>query len=127
MNLNQITLPSLDLSKAIVFYNMLGLKLIVNALPDYARFECPDGESTLSLQRVNQLPSGQGIVVYFEENNLDQYVLRLREKGIEILEQPEDKPWLWKEAKLKDPDNNEIIIFNAGANRKNPPWRIKSD
>jgi len=43
MNLNQITVPSLDLTKSIPFYEKIGLKLIVKALPDYARFECPDG------------------------------------------------------------------------------------
>ena len=48
MNLNQITIPSLDLEKAIPFYEKLGLNLIVKSLPDYARFECPDGNSTFS-------------------------------------------------------------------------------
>jgi len=43
MNLNQITVPSLDLTKSIPFYEKIGLKLIVKALPHYARFECPDG------------------------------------------------------------------------------------
>jgi len=32
MNLNQITVPSLDLTKSIPFYEALGLKLIVKAL-----------------------------------------------------------------------------------------------
>ena len=32
--------------------------------------------------------------------------------------------WLWKEASLNDPDGNKIIIYEAGKNRKNPPWRI---
>ena len=48
MNLNQITVPSLDLTKSIPFYKKLGLNLIVKALPNYARFECPDGNSTFS-------------------------------------------------------------------------------
>ena len=46
MNLNQVTVPSLDLTKAIPFYVKLALKLIVESLPDYARFECPDGYAT---------------------------------------------------------------------------------
>ena len=52
MNLNQITIPSLDLEKSIPFYQTLGLKLIVKSLPHYARFECPDGTSTFSIQQV---------------------------------------------------------------------------
>ncbi len=38
MNLNQITIPSVDLEKAVVFYKKLGLHLIVDALPRYVRF-----------------------------------------------------------------------------------------
>jgi catechol 2,3-dioxygenase-like lactoylglutathione lyase family enzyme len=47
MNLNQITIPSLNLDKAIPFYQTLGLKLIVKSLPHYARFQCPDGNNQL--------------------------------------------------------------------------------
>lgn len=50
MNLNQVTIPSLDLSKSVPFYQQLGLKLIVESQPHYARFECPDGNSTFSIQ-----------------------------------------------------------------------------
>ena len=33
MNLNQITVPALDVAEAIIFYKTLGLKLIVESLP----------------------------------------------------------------------------------------------
>lgn len=46
MNLNQVTLPSTDLYVAVDFYKKLGLQLIVDALPGYTRFVCPDGNST---------------------------------------------------------------------------------
>lgn len=124
MNLNQITVPSLDLTKSVPFYEKLGLRLIVDALPRYARFECPAGDGTFSIHRVEQLPQGEGIWVYFECENLDDYVQELAEKGIEFEELPDDKSWLWKEARLKDPDNNQLILFYGGENRKNPPWRV---
>ncbi|MBO9702759.1 MAG: VOC family protein [Sporocytophaga sp.] len=124
MNLNQITVPSLDLAKSVAFYEKIGLRLIVNALPEYVRFECPDGSSTFSLHRVDDLPSGDGIWVYFECENLDDVVNTLCEKGIEFTEMPNDKSWLWREARLKDPDNNQLIFFYAGVNRVNPPWRV---
>lgn len=125
MNLNQITIPSLDLEKSIPFYQILGLKLIVKSLPHYARFECPDGNSTFSIQHVEQLPSGNGIHIYFECANLDAYVAELINKGIVFDEMPNDKPWLWREAHLKDLDNNHLIFYFAGENRLNPPWRLK--
>lgn len=124
MNLNQITIPSLDLEKSVVFYKTLGLYLIVDALPRYARFECPDGESTFSIQKVNELPKGNGITIYFEDDNLDKLVSILKQKGITFSQLPKDKSWLWREAHLQDLDGNHIILFKAGINRKNPPWRI---
>ena len=124
MNLNQITIPSLDLTKSIPFYEKIGLKLIVKSLPHYARFECPDGNSTFSIHQVKKLPSGEGIIVYFECENLDEDVYNLVEKGIEFEELPNNKSWLWREARLKDLDGNQLILFFGGENRLNPPWRI---
>lgn len=125
MNLNQITVPSLDLTKSIPFYEKMGLKLIVKALPHYARFECPDGTSTFSLHQVEHLPTGEGVFVYFECEALDDHVNRLIEKGIHFDELPNDKPWLWREARLKDLDGNQLILFYGGENRLNPPWRVE--
>ncbi len=124
MNLNQISVPSLDLSKSAPFYEKLGLKLIVKSSPYYARFECPEGGATFSLHQVEKLPVGEGIYVYFEMEDLDKYVEQLLDKGIEFEELPNDKKWLWREARLKDIDGNQLILFYAGDNRKNPPWRI---
>ena len=125
MNLNQITVPSLDLTQSIPFYEALGLQLIVKALPHYARFVCPTGTATFSLHQVEKLPSGEGIYVYFEINNLDEYVEKLVHKGIKFDELPNDKNWLWREARLKDLDGNQLILYFAGENRLNPPWRIE--
>ena len=124
MNLNQITVPSLDLSKSVPFYETLGLKLIVKALPHYARFECPDGNATFSLHQVEDLPQGEGIYVYFECKDLDQYVDRLVIKGIQFDLLPTDQNWLWREARLKDLDGNQLILYFGGENRLNPPWRV---
>ena len=124
MNLNQITIPSLDVEKAVEFYKILGLHLIVDAVPKYVRFECPQGESTFSIHKVERLPISSGITIYFEEEQLDQWVSKLKEKGIIFTSDPEDKSWLWREAHLKDPDGNNLILYYAGDHRKSPPWRI---
>ena len=124
MNLNQITIPSLDVSKATEFYKKLGLHLIVNALPRYVRFECPDGESTFSIHKVDELSKGNGITIYFENDNLDETVSQLKEKGLVFTSDPEDKSWLWREAHIYDLDGNHLILFKAGEDRKNPPWRV---
>jgi catechol 2,3-dioxygenase-like lactoylglutathione lyase family enzyme len=123
MNLNQITIPSLDLTKSIPFYQKLGLQLIIQSTNNYARFECKNG-ATFSIHQVTELPKGDGIWIYFENDNLDNYVEELINKGFQFEELPNDKPWLWREARLKDLDNNQIILYFAGENRLNPPWKI---
>jgi catechol 2,3-dioxygenase-like lactoylglutathione lyase family enzyme len=124
MNLNQVTIPVLNVENSIAFYEKLGLKLIVRSLPHYARFICSPGNATFSLHQVEQLPQGDGIWVYFEVLDLDETIIELQQKGILFDEMPTDQPWLWREARLKDLDNNQIILFFAGENRLNPPWRI---
>ena len=124
MNLNQVTVPSLNVENAIHFYEKLGLKLIVKSLPNYARFECPDGNATFSIHLTETLPQGDGVYVYFECEDLDAHVASLKENGIQFEKEPTDERWLWKEARLKDPDGNQLILFFGGENRLNPPWRV---
>jgi catechol 2,3-dioxygenase-like lactoylglutathione lyase family enzyme len=127
MNLNQVTLPSLHLDISIPFYQSLGLTLIVHSSPDYARFACPSGDSTFSLHRVSELAAGERAWIYFELDNLDEKVTELQEKGFVFEHLPIDQPWLWREARLHDPDGNVLILFHAGINRKDPPWKLKPE
>jgi catechol 2,3-dioxygenase-like lactoylglutathione lyase family enzyme len=124
MNLNQVTVPARELAPAVAFYTQLGLRLIVDALPRYVRFECPDGESTLSVEQVAESGSGAGPVVYFECADLDRTVARLVAAGIGFESLPADQPWLWREARLRDPAGNVLCLYWAGTNRLDPPWRV---
>jgi predicted enzyme related to lactoylglutathione lyase len=65
-----------------------------------------------------------GVVVYFECEELDALVEKLKSAGIPFDAGPRDQPWLWREAYLQDPDGNVICLYHAGANRRNPPWRM---
>jgi catechol 2,3-dioxygenase-like lactoylglutathione lyase family enzyme len=124
MNLNQITISVRDVEKSIGFYEQLGLQLIVKSLPTYARFECPMGESTFSLHQSDE-QNNSATWIYFEVDHLDAKVNELLALGFKFEELPNDKPWLWREARLKDLDKNQLILYYAGVNRKNPPWRIQ--
>ena len=80
-------------------------------LPSYA---------ALSVQRVTQpslstRPVGPGVVVYFESEDLDSTVARLKEGGLRFEFDSQDQPW----------GGNVICFFREGENRKNPPWRLK--
>ena len=124
MQLNQVTVPAVDVKQSVEFYCGLGLRLIVNALPRYARLECPDGGSTFSLHQVNKRPAPSDVVVYFECQDLNAKVIQLQSSGYTFQQEPIDKSWLWREARLFDPSGNVICLFKAGENRRNPPWRL---
>lgn len=124
MNLNQVTLPVTDFDRSVAFYRNMGFTLIVHSPPRYARFECPDGDTTFSLHRVDHPAANTGVVVYFECPDLDAKVNDLVAAGFEFTRLPADERWLWREARLTDPSGNAICLFRAGDNRKNPPWRV---
>ncbi len=122
MNLNQVTLPVNDMTLAVTFYQQLGFSLIVDT-PHYARFECPQGDSTFSLS-LSEEAFENGAIIYFEHEQLDRWVEQLQEKGIVFEQLPQDMPYLWREAIVRDPSGNKIKLFWAGENRLNPPWKV---
>ncbi len=124
VNLNQVTLPATDIAASVAFYERMGFGLIVSS-PHYARFECPEGESTFSVHLVEECRGATGVVVYFECADLDRRVQALQSQGFDFSRLPTDERWLWREARLEDPAGNVICLFWAGENRKNPPWRVR--
>jgi uncharacterized glyoxalase superfamily protein PhnB len=106
----------------------------------YARLTFPEGDSTLSLERGAHSPpsppstpvddastaSAVSAVLFFECDDLDARVAALTAAGYRFEGGPETKPWLWREARLRDPDGQTICLFRAGFYRLDPPWRIAS-
>ena len=124
MDLNQVTIRAADVAACTEFYCALGLRLIVDSRPRYVRFECPDGGSTCSIHQVDGATATGGTVIYFECDDLDERVARLKGSGVEFDSDPEDTRWLWREARLRDPAGHLICLFRAGDNRRHPPWRV---
>lgn len=124
MNMNQVTLPALNIADSVSFYRKLGLLQIVDS-DEYARFECPDGDATFSLFQADESELGGSSHVYFEHAELDALCESLKSEGFEFTQMPQDESWLWREAWLNDPSGNTICLFWAGENRKTPPWRVK--
>jgi len=129
MHLNQVTLPCTDVSASIAFYRLLGCELLVQS-DHYARFKAPAGDTTLSVHRVDasaKLDAAgpwSGAVVYFECGALDLRVAELQAAGVVFDQLPRDEPWLWREARLRDPAGNPLCLYLAGEARLNPPWRV---
>ena len=123
MNLNQVTLPAIDIAESVDFYRRLGFNQIVDS-PHYARFECPEGDATFSLHARESVPTSSGLTVYFECEELDALCAELQQRGFDFAELPKDQSWLWREARIEDPSGNMICLYRAGENRRHPPWRM---
>lgn len=124
MRLNQVTAAASDLDASVAFYELLGLRLIVKS-PHYARFELPEGEATFSLHVAEgEIPRTNAPQLYFEVDDVDGEIARLKQAGVALEQEPKQQSWLWREAWLRDPAGNAICIFHAGENRLYPPWRL---
>jgi predicted enzyme related to lactoylglutathione lyase len=97
----------------------------VHEPPRYARFRCPDGDETLSVEVTGEPAAPARVQLYFECRDLDATVVRLKRKGYRFVQEPTDMSYLWREARLKDPDGHDIRLYYAGSNRLDPPWKVK--
>lgn len=122
--LNQITVTGRDYARQVAFYRKLGLRQIVDSPENgYARFEAWGGV-TFSVQIDPDEEIAPTTAVYFEVEDLDQRVEALARNGLVFEHGPRDQPWLWREARLRDPAGNIIFLYRAGESRRFPPWRM---
>ena len=122
--LNQVTLTVNHYGKSVEFYRLLGLRQIVDS-PDnqYARFETAGG-ATLSIQADPEEKVTGTVAVYLECDDVDAQVDRLARLGVAFEHGPRNQPWMWREARLRDPSGNVIFLYKAGEARRYPPWRL---
>ncbi len=124
LRLNQVTVTGHDYAKMVDFYRRLGLRQIVDSPEsNYARFES-DGGATFSIQIDPAETVSESTAVYFECDDLDERVERLARSGIPFEHGPRNQPWMWREARLRDPSGNTIFLYRAGEARRFPPWRM---
>ncbi len=115
-----LSIPARHMQASVTFYKNLGLKQIDENRPDEARFLSPEGEVTLLLERTDAVPEKPNTILFFECDDLDERVAELRTKGLLFESAPEDQPWGWRDAYLKDPKGNSVCLFNSGKERTSP-------
>ena len=125
MQLNHVTLIVSNLQESLRFYQTLGLNLIVLSAPRYARLTLPDSDDTLSLEVTGEARNESRVQIYLECPELDKVYEDLKIKGLVFEQEPKDMDYLWREARIRDPDGHQIRLYLAGDNRLNPPWRLK--
>ena len=125
LRLNQVTVTGNDYAKMVEFYRRLGLHQIVDSPEShYARFES-DGGTTFSIQIDPEVKPDETTAIYFECDDLDERVERLARGGLPFEHGPRNQPWMWREARLRDPAGNTVFLYKAGESRRFPPWRMK--
>jgi len=123
--LNQVTVTGTNYERSVDFYQRIGLTQIVDS-PDtgYARFETAGGV-TLSVQIDPEEKIIATTAIYLECDDLDERVEQLARSGVAFEHGPRNQPWMWREARLRDPDGNIIFFYRAGEHRRFPPWRME--
>jgi hydroxymethylpyrimidine/phosphomethylpyrimidine kinase len=122
--LNQVTVTGTNYRQSVEFYRTLGLRQIVDSPENgYARFETAGG-STLSVQIDPDETISATTAVYLECDDLDERVEQLARNGLAFEHGPRNQPWMWREARLRDPSGNIVFLYKAGEARRFPPWRI---
>jgi catechol 2,3-dioxygenase-like lactoylglutathione lyase family enzyme len=113
-----------DVQRALHFYrDLLGFKLVdefrYEDKPVYARLRAPGGDGTIALHLAGPGTSlaSEGVRLYFEIRDLDDFCRKLQAKGFYITQMPRMMPWGWRHAYLNDPDGHEISLYWAGENR----------
>ena len=85
----------------------------------YARLRAPGGDGTIALHQAGPEVSvlSDGVRLYFEVPELDNFCRNLQQKRFHITQLPRMMPWGWRHAYLNDPDGHEISLYWAGENR----------
>src|SRR5271167_1910747 len=124
LTFNHAMLYVKDVERGMRFYHdMLGFKLIEDfryeGTPVYARMRAPGGNGTIALHQAGPgaSVSSDGVRLYFEVHDLDDFCRKLQQKGFHITQLPRMMPWGWRHAYLNDPDGHEMSLYWAGENR----------
>jgi catechol 2,3-dioxygenase-like lactoylglutathione lyase family enzyme len=124
LSFNHAMVYAKDVQRALGFYrDLLGFKMVdefrYEGKPVYARLRAPGGDGTIALHMAGPgTPmSSEGVRLYFEIRELDDFCRKLQAKGFYITQLPRMMPWGWRHAYLNDPDGHEISLYWAGENR----------
>ena len=113
-----------DVQRVLDFYReWMGFKLIEDFKYEgrvvYARMRAPGGDGTIALHQAGPgaSVSSDGVRLYFEVRELDDFCRRLQKRGFYFTQLPTMMPWGWRHAYLNDPEGHEISLYWAGENR----------
>ena len=124
LSFNHAMVYAKDVERALGFYrDILGMRMLdefrFEGKAVYARLLAPGGEGTIALHQAGPGASvaSDGVRLYFEVEDLDNFCQQVKKRGIYFSQLPQMMPWGWRHAYLNDYDGHEISLFWAGPNR----------
>ena len=124
LTFNHAMIYAKDVQRVMDFYReWMGFKLIEDFRYEgkvvYARMRAPGGDGTIALHQAGPGASvaSDGVRLYFEVRDLDEFCRRLQRRGFQFVQLPTMMPWGWRHAYLNDPEGHEISLYWAGENR----------
>ncbi len=122
LEFNHAMIYTAELSRALAFYrDVLGFEVVDTYPGAYARLKSRGGGTTIALHVVEpgQVMNAdtEGLRLYFEVRELDAFCADLQQKGVTLDQVPQDMPWGWRHAYLRDPDGHELSLYWAGEAR----------
>ncbi len=124
LTFNHAMIYAKDVQRVLDFYReWLGFRLIEDfryeGKPVYARLRAPGGDGTIAVHQAGPGASvaSDGVRLYFEVRDLDDFCRRLQRRGFYFTQLPTMMPWGWRHAYLNDPEGHEISLYWAGENR----------
>jgi lactoylglutathione lyase len=111
-------LTTRDLPRALGFYQHL--------LGGQVRYRFPEegepvyvsvaiGTTNLGLGAEDRSTVNDRVTLWVYADDCDAAVARLREAGVEVVQEPADQPWGERMAIVHDPDGNRVIVASRAA------------
>jgi uncharacterized glyoxalase superfamily protein PhnB len=129
VNFNHALIYVKTLDPALHFYrDLLGFREIETIPGEYSRLQSRGSPSTLALHvsGSRDVLAPGGVWLYLEVKELDRLYRQLRKSGIHFSQKPEQMPWGWKQAFLKDPDGHKLCLYRAGNKRLRKTRNLES-
>jgi lactoylglutathione lyase len=104
-----------DVSRSLRFYTeLLGFRVTFSfdgddGKPVFASLELDDG-TKMAIGGPKEDVSSGSVAIWLYTDDVDATVADLRQEGVEVIAEPEDKPWGERVASVSDPDGYTIHL-----------------
>jgi lactoylglutathione lyase len=109
-----------DMARALGFYrDLLGGQVTYQFPPDgdpgYVAVKIGTSHLGIGLQDQSGVAVNDRITLWVYAQDCDAALVRLRDGGVQVVQEPADQPWGERMATVVDPDGNRVIVASQAA------------